>query len=100
VLSWTWNRAEIGLHGLTVGRLPGDTRLSTTCTGHGCPRRSKTTVTGARPVRRALRALAGRRYRAGDVLTITLSAAGYRPEAARVIFRNGKVPLIRPVRGS
>jgi hypothetical protein len=100
VLSWTWNRATTRLHGLKVGSLPGDTGLSMTCRGRGCPRHSKTSVTGARAVRRTLRSLAGRRYRAGDVLTIRLSAPGYRPEQAEVVFRAGKLPSIRPLRRS
>ncbi|MGZ6627421.1 MAG: hypothetical protein ACXVE8_17700 [Solirubrobacteraceae bacterium] len=36
----------------------------------------------------------GRRYRAGDILTVRLTAQGYRQERARIFFRNGQKPLI------
>jgi hypothetical protein len=65
------------------------------CSGRGCPSASTVTVAGPRAVRRLLRSLAGRRYRAGDVLSISLTAAGYLPERAQVVMRTGRKPLIR-----
>lgn len=94
VLSWTWNGPRIRLRKVKVGTMPGDTKLTMSCEGGGCPRRSVAKVAGARKVRRALVRLAGRRYRAGDVLSVKLTAAGWRQERARVFFRNGKRPLI------
>ncbi len=94
VLSWTWNGAAIRLRKVKVGTMPGDTKLTMSCQGGGCPRHSAAKVTGARKVRRGLLRLAGRRYRAGDVLSVKLTAAGYRQERARIFFRNGKRPLI------
>ncbi|MGZ4169221.1 MAG: hypothetical protein ACXVSA_21115 [Solirubrobacteraceae bacterium] len=43
---------------------------------------------------RLWRRRAGRRYRAGDILTVRLTAQGYRQERARIFFRNGQKPLI------
>jgi hypothetical protein len=94
LLSWTWNRAVIHLRGVKVGAMPGDTKVSLGCQGAGCPRRSRMSASGARTVRRMLLRLAGRRYRAGDVLTVRLTAAGYRQERAGIFFRNGRKPLI------
>ncbi|HEX3689588.1 MAG TPA: DNRLRE domain-containing protein [Solirubrobacteraceae bacterium] len=94
VLSWTWNGARIRLRKVKVGTMPGATKLTMSCQGGGCPRHSKSTVAGARKVRRALLRMAGRRYRAGDVLSLKLTAAGWRQERARIFFRNGKRPLI------
>jgi hypothetical protein len=94
VLSWTWNGAVIRLRKVKVGSMPGDTKLTMGCQGGGCPRRSGTKVSGARKVRRALLRLAGHRYRAGDVLSVKLTAAGYRQERARIFFRNGRRPLV------
>jgi hypothetical protein len=94
VLSWTWNGAQIRLHKVRVGTMPGATKLTMGCQGDGCPRHSAVKAAGARRVRRALLRLAGRRYRAGDVLSVTLIAKGYRHERARIFFRNGKRPLI------
>jgi hypothetical protein len=94
VLSWTWNGTRIRLRKVKVGTMPGDTKLVTSCSGHGCPHHSKAKLAGARKVRRALLKMAGRRYRAGDVLSVKLTAAGWRQERARIFFRNGKRPLI------
>jgi hypothetical protein len=93
-LSWTWNGPAIRLRKVKVGTMPGDTKLTMGCDGKGCPRHSGAKVTGARRVRRALLRLAGRRYRAGDVLTVTLSAPRYRSEHARIFFRDGTRPLL------
>jgi hypothetical protein len=94
VLSWTWNGARIRLRKVKVGTMPGDTKLSMSCEGGGCPRHSKAKASGARKVRRGLLGMAGRRYRAGDVLSVKLTAAGWRQERARIFFRNGKRPLV------
>jgi len=94
VLSWTWNGARIRLRRVKVGTMPGDTKLAMGCQGGGCPRHSAAKAAGARRVRRALLRLAGRRYRAGDVLAIKLTAEGWRQERARIFFRNGRRPLI------
>ncbi len=94
VLSWTWNGAVIHLRKVKVGSMPGDTKLTMGCQGGGCPRHSGTEVSSARNVRRALLRLAGHRYRAGDILSVKLTAAGYRQERARIFFRNGKQPLV------
>jgi hypothetical protein len=51
------------------------------------------TYDGVHPWSTLLR-LAGHRYRAGDVLSVKLTAAGYRQERARIFFRNGKRPLV------
>jgi len=94
VMSWTWRGALVRLRKVTTGTMPGDTKLALRCRGRGCPRRSDTSASGARKVRRMLKGLAGRRYHAGDVLMVRLTAAGYRPESARIRFRNGKKPLV------
>ena len=94
VMSWTWNGSVIRLRRVKVGSMPGDTKLTMGCQGGGCPRHSNTTAAGARPVRRLLGRLVGRRYHAGDILTVKLTAKGYRQERARIFFRNGKMPLI------
>jgi hypothetical protein len=94
LLSWTWNRAVIHLRTVKVGTMPGDTKVSLGCQGAECPRHSRVSASGARAVRRTLLRLAGRRYRPGDVLTVGLTAAGYRREHARIFFRNDRKPLI------
>lgn len=95
VVSWTWNRAITRLRTVKVGSLPHGTQLYLRCLGRGCPKRSKATAVGASRLRRLLRSLAGRRYRAGNRLLITLTAPGYLTERAEVIFRNGRLPQIK-----
>ena len=96
-LSWTWRDAITRLDRAKAGSLPGRARLAMQCRGRGCPRHSKMSATGARHVRRLLGRLRGRRYRAGDVLRVTVTAPGYGPERAQVTFRYGRVPLAKLV---
>ena len=94
-LSWSWRYGMTRLEKVKIGRFPGRTHLTIRCRGRGCPRRHPPTAIGARHVRRLLRAWRGQRYRAGDVLRITLTAPRYTPEAAAVRIRYGRLPAIR-----
>lgn len=94
VLAWTWSHAIVWLRHASIGRYPGNATLTVSCRKRGCPRPLRRTATGHAGVRRLLTRSIERRYRAGDVLTITLAAPGYRPKSARVRLRNGKVPLV------
>ena len=95
-LSWTWRYAITRLDtAKIIGGLPGRTRATLRCAGRGCPRRRTVSATGARHVKRLLRSLHGRRYRAGDVLRITLTAPGYGAERAELVFRYGRLPRVR-----
>lgn len=98
VLSWTWRGRTTWLHGVRIGTFPGRTRLSLRCTGRGCPRRSALTARGRRAIHRLVRLLSGRRYRSGDVLSISLTADGYLPERAQVIMRDDREPRVRAAR--
>ena len=98
-ISWTWNRATTRLRKVRLGSFPGRTRLLVQCQGRGCPRHRKVTASGPRAVRRLVRGLAGRRFRAGDRLLITLTAPGYRSERAEIDFRWGKLPRASLLRG-
>lgn len=98
VLSWTWRGAITWLHRATIGTFPGRTRVTIHCKGHGCGRHPTVTARGHRLVHRLLRALGGRRFRTGDVLSFSLTAPGYRPERAEIKIRSGRKPLVRAVR--
>jgi hypothetical protein len=41
-----------------------------------------------------LKRLTGHRYRAGDVLTVTFTARGWKRERARITIRNGRLPRV------
>src|ERR1700733_6437547 len=93
-MSWTWNAAITRLHGTRLGSVPGRAEIFVQCRGKGCPGRRNLSADGARKVRRLLRRLHGRRYRAGDRVLIILKAPGYLPERAMVRIRNGKLPRV------
>jgi hypothetical protein len=95
LLSWTWRYGVTWLGKVKIGRLPKHSRLTIRCAGRGCPRRQRMSATGVRRIRRLLRRLRGRRYRAGDVLRISLTAPGYRPERAKVVIRYAELPLAK-----
>jgi hypothetical protein len=94
-LSWTWRYGVTRLDKVKIGSLPRHTHIKLRCLGRGCPRHSNVQAAGARRVRRLLKRLQGRRYRAGDILRITLTAPGYRPERAEVVIRYGNLPRAR-----
>jgi hypothetical protein len=95
LLSWNWRHGTTWLDKATIGRFPARMRLTIRCTGRGCGHPRTVTARGGRAVNRLLRALAGRRYRAGDVLHITFTAPGRTPERAEVIIRDGRKPRVR-----
>jgi hypothetical protein len=94
-LGWTWDHAVTRLRTVRAGSFPGRTVLTLRCRGRGCPRGTTLRATGRRGLHRLFRRLSGRRYRAGDHLTVTLTAPGYRPERAEVTIRNGRIPEVR-----
>lgn len=98
ILSWTWRHRSTRLTKLRIGRFPGGTVMSVRCAGRGCPRPRVMTARGQRAIVRLLRHLHGHRYRAGNVLTISLTAPGYRPERARLQIRDGRSPAVRPLK--
>jgi hypothetical protein len=93
-IGWTWNRAHTWLRRVKVASLPGTTKLSLRCEGHGCPRPRRNFADGTKAVHRLLRRIVGRRYRAGDRLLLTLAAPGWLSERAQIRFRWGRLPGI------
>ena len=94
LLRWTWNHGHTRLVRITIGRVPAHAAFSITCRGRGCPAH-KLKVTGG-ALRRHRRSLsAGKVYRAGDRLLVSLSAPSWRSERARVTIRNGRKPGMR-----
>ena len=97
-LSWTWRYGTTWLNKIRIGRFPAKTRLQIRCLGRSCPIHHKMSATGARRVHHLLRAMKGRRFGAGDVLRITLTAPGYKAERAEVKIRYARLPLARLLR--
>jgi hypothetical protein len=94
VVKWSWRYRTTTLRGASVGRFPYRTRLTVSCKGRGCGRPDTLSATGRKAVHRLLNRLVGHRYRAGDVLTVTFTAKGWRRERARITIRNGRLPRV------
>ena len=78
---------------MRLGRLPRHAEVTTVCRGQGCPLRASEAT--ARKLGRLLTALDGLVYRAGDRISITIRAPGYRPERAVLVIRNGAEPTAK-----
>ena len=94
LIKWSWRFGTTTLRLTRVGRFPHHTRLTVACTGRGCGRPATMSAIGPKAVHRLLKKLTGRRYHAGDVLTITFSARGWKRERARITIRNGRLPRV------
>jgi hypothetical protein len=94
LIKWSWRFGTTTLRFTRVGRFPHRTRLTVACKGRGCGRPGTISATGPKAVHRLLKKLTGHRYHAGDVLTITFSARGWKRERARITIRNGRLPRV------
>ncbi len=92
-MHWTFNGIHTWLDRIHFSRLPAGAGIRVTCHGRDCPRRVWSA--GKRHVRRLAKALERRRFRAGQRLTITISAPGWIPERAGVRTRDGAVPVAK-----
>jgi hypothetical protein len=93
VMSWSWSRLRTRLRAIRFGRLPARATIRVTCHGHACPRRLGTVR--RRHLRALIRSLEARVFRAGQRLTITISAPGWIPERAQIRIRDGALPLAK-----
>ena len=93
-MKWSWRFGVTTLRLTRIGRFPHSTRLTVTCKGRGCGRPAKRSATGPKSVHRLLKRLTGHRYRAGDVVTISFTARGWKPERARITIRDGRLPRV------
>jgi hypothetical protein len=94
VLSWTWSNATSQLTRAQFGRVPAGAKIRVVCHGRGAACKSRALVAGRRGVRRLVRTLDGRVYRAGDRVSVTVSKRGYESERAVVRIRDGKLPSV------
>jgi hypothetical protein len=94
LIKWTWRFGTTTLRLTRVGRFPHSTRLTVACRGRGCGRPGTMSATGPKAVHRLLKKLTGHRYHAGDVLTVTFSARGWKRERARITIRNAQLPRV------
>jgi hypothetical protein len=94
VIKWTWRRGTTRVSKIAIGHFPHSTHFTLACKGKGCARPVKLAAAGPKRIHAALKRLIGRRYRAGDVLTVAFTARGWKRERARVTIRNGRLPRV------
>jgi hypothetical protein len=94
LMKWTWRFRTTTLQAMKIGHFPHRTRLTVTCNGRGCRRPAKITGAGPKGVHHVLKRLTGHHYRAGDIVTVTFTAHGYRRERARINIRSGRLPRV------
>ena len=90
---WSVKGARLRLRRLVVRRLPRGAWVRIACTGARCPVRSKTATKASGGSVDLVRAL-GRKtaFRAGQTLTVRISAAGYRDAIVRFALKRGRRP--------
>jgi hypothetical protein len=97
VISWSWNGPHTELRSIKVQKLTRSARVAVRCLGRGCPR-LKVKSAGSRHVGRLLRALGGKRFRAGNRLRITVTAPHRQAERIELDMRNNRQPRARLVK--
>jgi hypothetical protein len=97
VISWSWNGARTLLRSIKVQRLPRGARVSVRCSGRRCPRLKVTSVR-VRNIKKLLRGLDGKRFRAGNKLRITVSQPRHTAERIELLMRNNRIPRARLVK--
>lgn len=93
VTSWTWKGSRTWLDRMRFsGSLPAGAKIRVSCHGRRCRKRAMSA--DRRHLRRLISSLKARAFRAGQRLTITISAPGWVSERAQVRIRNGRLPRV------
>ncbi len=74
--------------------MPHSTRFSISCKGPRCPRPQTLRAAGPKRIHAVLKRLVGHRYHAGDVLTVSFTAKGWKRERAKITIRDGRKPKV------
>jgi hypothetical protein len=94
LIKWTWRYGTTRISKIEVGRFPHRTHFMLSCKGKGCARPLKVSARGPKRIHSLFKRLIGHRYRAGDVLTVTFTARGWKRERARITIRRSRKPLV------
>jgi hypothetical protein len=93
VMGWSWHGIHTRLHKLLFGPLPAGATIHVACHGRGCPKRAETV--GHHHLRKLIKALKARVFRAGQRLIVTIRAPGWIAERAQVLIRDGAIPIAK-----
>ena len=94
-LRWRWDGRRTRLIAEHISGLPHGTHLTVRCSGAGCPRLAFAAKASPAGILRAMR---GRRFRAGDRVLFTIAAPGGAAVRIRVTIRAGARPRLRVLR--
>ena len=94
LITWTWNHGTTRLRRYTLGPMPHSTRFFISCKGPRCPRPQTLRAAGPKRIHAVLERLVGHRYHAGDVLTVSFTAKGWKRERAKITIRDGRKPKV------
>ena len=94
VMKWSWRFGTTTLRATRVGRFPHSTRLTVSCKGRGCGRPGRLSAAGPKAIHRLLKRITGHRYHAGDVVTVSFTAHGWKRERARITIRDRRLPRV------
>jgi hypothetical protein len=92
MFTWHWLRARTRLSKILITRLPRRATVHITCRGRGRGCAARGVSAKRTGVRRLIRSLTGRVYRAGDRISVSVTAPGYQPIRARITIRYNEVP--------
>jgi hypothetical protein len=94
VMLWKWAGVHTTLRSVTARKLPRRAGVRVSCAGRGCPKLRIRSASGRR-IKRLLSGLAGRNFRAGDKLRLTVTAPHLKSEKIQVTIRNNRIPQAR-----
>jgi hypothetical protein len=97
VIKWHWAGKRTTLRSIAVRGVPRRGRVLVACSGRGCPRLRVRSATAAR-VRRLLSGLSGRAFRAGDRVTLTVTAPRENAERIQLTIEDNQIPRARLLR--
>lgn len=91
---WRWHRATTRLAKVMIGSLPRTATVRIACHGKGTGCRARAVSAKRKRIARLIRALTGRTYRAGDRISVSVTARGYQPIHAQITIRFNKIPIV------
>lgn len=94
VLAWHWLNSWTVLRSISIRHVPRQARIALSCTGRSCPRLKPSSVT-AKHLKRLLATLKGARFRAGDMVRITITAPHMTTERIQLTIRYNREPKAR-----
>lgn len=91
---WRWHRASTRLARVQIARLPKTATVHISCHGKGSGCTAHALTAKPKGLHRLVHSLTGRVYRAGDRISVSVTARGYQPIRAQIVIRFNKIPTV------